>query len=100
MGVVTVKDLLLADDDEMKIEELMQENLANLIYVREIIDRKKEDPNFDPGSIDVVVEIIDPKHHDIVNSYSVNNVVISNRYISKMIAQIGEVEALFVQNIT
>ena len=41
------------------------------------------------------VEIIDPKHHDIVNSYSVNNVVISNRYISKMVAQIGEVDALF-----
>ena len=44
---------------------------------------------------DVIVEIINPKHHDIVNSYSVNNVVISNRYISKMITQIGEKEAIF-----
>lgn len=31
----------------------------------------------------------------IVNSYCVNNVVISNRYISKMITQVGEKDALF-----
>ena len=41
MGVVTVKDLLLADDDEMKIEELMQENLANLIYVNTKTDQEE-----------------------------------------------------------
>jgi hypothetical protein len=64
--------------------------------VQEIINKKKrETPDFDAESIDVVVEIIDPKHHDIVSSYSVNNVVISNRYISKMITQISEKEALF-----
>ena len=33
MGVVTVKDLLLADDDEMKIEEIMQQNKADMIFV-------------------------------------------------------------------
>ena len=33
MGVVTVKDLLLADDDEMRIEEIMQQNMADMIYV-------------------------------------------------------------------
>ena len=41
------------------------------------------------------MEIIDPKHHDIVSCYSVNNVVISNRYISKMITQIGEKDTIF-----
>ena len=87
--------ILILSDDTVLNEDIDANALAHLIYVREIIDRKKMNPDFDPGSIDVVVEIIDPKHHDIVNSYSVNNVVISNRYISKMIAQIGEVEALF-----
>lgn len=42
-----------------------------------------------------MVEILNPKNHDVVSDYSVNNVVISNRYISKMIAQVGENEALF-----
>ncbi|MBE6917497.1 MAG: hypothetical protein E7470_06350 [Ruminococcaceae bacterium] len=87
--------ILILSDDSVLNEDIDSNALAHLIYVQEIINRKKLEPDYDPGKIDVVVEIIDPKHHDIVNSYSVNNVVISNRYISKMIAQIGEVDALF-----
>jgi len=87
--------LILSDDSALN-EDIDASALANLVYVRDIITKKiEEDPNFDVESIDVIVEIIDPKHHDIVNSYSVNNVVISNRYISKMITQISEFEALF-----
>lgn len=87
--------ILILSDDSVLNEDIDANALAHLIYVREIITKKQKEPDFDPGRIDVIVEIIDPKHHDIVNSYSVNNVVISNRYISKMIAQIGEVDALF-----
>lgn len=87
--------ILILSDDSVLNEDIDANALSSLIYVQEIIDRKMREPGFDPGSIDVIVEIIDPKHHDIVNKYSVNNVVISNRYISKMIAQIGEVDALF-----
>ena len=87
--------LILSDDNALN-EDIDANALANLIYVQDIINRKKKnDPNFDVESIDVIVEIIDPKHHDIVNSYSVNNVVISNRYISKMITQIGEKDSLY-----
>lgn len=87
--------ILILSDDSVLNDDIDANALAHLIYVQEIINRKKLEPDYDPGKIDVIVEIIDPKHHDIVNSYSVNNVVISNRYISKMIAQIGEVDALF-----
>lgn len=88
--------ILILSDDRAKMEEIDANALANLIIVQDIIDeKKKSNPNFDPESIDVIVEIIDPKHYDIVNTYSVDNVVISNRYISKMITQIGEKEALF-----
>ena len=88
--------ILILSDDSALNEDIDAGALANLVYVRDIINHKiKTIPNFDPESIDVIVEIIDPKHHDIVNSYSVNNVVISNRYISKMITQISEFEALY-----
>ncbi len=88
--------VLILSDDTAVNEETDATALANLIYVQDIINRKmRENPDFDPMSIDMVVEIIDPKHHDVVNSYNVNNVVISNRYISKMITQISEKEALF-----
>ena len=87
--------LILSDDSALN-EDIDANALANLVYVQDIInDKKRVNPDFDVESIDVIVEIIDPKHHDVVNSYNVNNVVISNRYISKMITQIGEKEALF-----
>ena len=43
----------------------------------------------------IVAEIIDPRHVDIIRSYDVHNVVISNRYISKMITQLSEDYELF-----
>ena len=88
--------ILILSDDSALNENIDANALANLVYVQDIITKKKNgNPDFDVESIDVIVEIIDPKHHDIVSSYSVNNVVISNRYISKMITQIGEKEAIF-----
>ena len=70
--------------------------LANLVYIQEIISSKSETDNtFNSDRIDIVVEIINPRHHDIVNSYSVRNVVISNRYISKMITQVGAKDSIF-----
>lgn len=88
--------VLILSDDSAPNEDIDANALANLVYVQDIITRKKaNDPNFDVESIDVIVEIIDPKHHDVISSYSVNNVVISNRYISKMITQIGEKDAIF-----
>ena len=87
--------LILSDDSALN-EDIDAKALPNLVYVRDIAANKvKADTNFDIESIDIIVEIIAPKHHDIVNNYSVNNVVISNRYISKMITQISEFEALF-----
>lgn len=92
----TDTSILILSDDSALNEDIDSNALANLIYVQDIINQKvRENPDFDVEGIDVIVEIIDPKHHDIVNSYSVNNVVISNRYISKMITQIGEKEAIY-----
>ena len=88
--------ILILSDDMASNDNLDAEALANLVYVRNIIDKKiKENPDFDAKKIDVIVEIINPKHFDIVNSYSFKNVVISNRYISKMVTQISEMEALY-----
>ena len=102
--VITYSDedtsILILSDDNAKNEDIDANALANLIYVQDIINDKKKEAEkrgevFDTGSIDVVVEIVDPKHHDIVNSYDINNVVISNRYISKMITQIGEKASIY-----
>ena len=41
LGLVTVKDLLLADDDEMEIMEIMQRNMADLICVNTQTDQEE-----------------------------------------------------------
>ncbi|MCH5351747.1 MAG: hypothetical protein J1F39_07260 [Clostridiales bacterium] len=95
-GNETDTSVLILSDDAVPNEFIDSAAISNLIYVSDIIHRKKSaDPNFDEGRIDVIVEIINPKHYDIVKSYSVNNVVISNRYISKMITQLGEKDVLY-----
>ena len=88
--------VLILSDDLVPDEEVDAGTFANLVYVQDIIrDKVEANPEFDVGSIDVIAEINDPKHHDVVSSYSVKNVVISNRFISKMITQIGEKDAIF-----
>ena len=88
--------ILILSDDKVVTEDLDSSALIYLIYVYDVIaDRIRNDPDFDRGRIDVIVEIQDPKNYDIVSNYSINNIVISNRYISKMIGQISEKEAIY-----
>ena len=87
---------MILSDDTVHNNDQDATALANLVYVQEIISNKTEaDRSFVADRIDIVVEIVNPRHHDIVNSYSVRNVVISNRYISKMITQIGDKDAIY-----
>ncbi|MBQ8975231.1 MAG: hypothetical protein IJ072_05870, partial [Oscillospiraceae bacterium] len=88
--------ILILSDDSAAQEDTDSAALTYLIYVQDIIfQRMNADPHFDRESIDVVVEILNPKNYDVVHNYSVDNVVISNRYISKMVTQIGRKQALF-----
>ena len=88
--------ILILSDDMALTEEIDAKALTFLIYVNELINNKiAEDKKFARENIDVIVEVLNPKNYDVVCSYSVNNVVISNRYISKMITQIGEREAIY-----
>lgn len=88
--------LLILSDDNTVTEDIDSAALTYLIYVQDIIfERQKKDPDFDRERLDVVVEILNPKNYDVVHNYSVDNVVISNRYISKMVTQIGRKQALY-----
>lgn len=88
--------LLILSDDYTTAEDIDSAALTYLIYVQDIIlDRQQKNPDFDRESIDVVVEILNPKNYDVVHNFSADNIVISNRYISKMVTQIGRKQALF-----
>lgn len=88
--------ILILSDDSVLTEDIDSNVLTYLIYMQDIIlECIAKDANFDRESIDVIVEIINPKNYDVVHNYSVNNVIMSNRYISKMVTQISKKEALY-----
>ncbi|MCD7785366.1 MAG: hypothetical protein LUH18_07315 [Oscillospiraceae bacterium] len=88
--------ILILSDDNAPSEDIDSNALTYLIYVQDIIsERLQKNPDFDTNSIDVIVEILNPKNYDVVHDFSANNVVISNRYISKMVTQISEKVSLY-----
>lgn len=88
--------VLILSNDSVVSEDIDASVLTYLIYVQDILLQHIErNPEFDRGRLDVIVEIINPKNYDVVHSYSVNNVIMSNRYISKMVTQISKKEALY-----
>ena len=88
--------LVLLSNNEKSIDHADDETIASLVRVRELQSIIiKQNPEINIDNIKVVVEILDPKHHDIVKSFNVHNVIISNRLTSKMITQFAFESALF-----
>ncbi len=88
--------ILILSNDKVPTEELDANALTYLLYMQDIANQKASTiPNFDREKIDIIVEILNPKNYDVVYHYSVRNVIISNRYISKMVTQIGKDCSLF-----
>lgn len=88
--------VLILSDDTVPQEDIDSSALTYLIYMQDIIRKcVEDDPSFDRESVDVVVEILNPKNYDVAHNYSADNVVISNRYISKMVTQISTKVSLY-----
>ncbi len=88
--------LVLLSNNEKSIDHADDETIASLVRVRELQSIiLKNNPEINIKNIKVVVEILDPKHHDIVKSFNVHNVIISNRLTSKMITQFAFESTLF-----
>lgn len=88
--------ILVLSDDLDERNEQDSAVMTYLIYLRDIVNHRAEtDPLFDLSRIEVIYEIMNPKNYDVIRSYSSKNVIISNRYISKMVGQISEKEEIF-----
>ncbi len=44
---------------------------------------------------DIIIELLNPKHFDIAQSYNIKNVVISNRYVSRIMTQLSKDNSLY-----
>lgn len=83
--------ILILSDDTLPPEAYDSYVLTYLIYVRELVDSLPQTAR----EVDIIVEILDPRHSDVVKSYSVENIVISNRYVSRIVLQCGEKDRLY-----
>ena len=81
--------LILSDDTEPD-DDVDAKMMAFLIYAKNVISKARKNKRDESFNIDIIAEVMDPRHVDLVRSYDVDNVVISNRYISKMVTQISE----------
>ena len=88
--------LVLLSNNEKSVDHADDETIASLVRVRELQSViAKNNPEINVNNIKIVVEILDPKHHDIIKSFNVHNVIISNRLTSKMITQFAFESTLF-----
>lgn len=82
--------ILILSDDTVPDDDIDAKMLTYLIYAKDVINRARQNKRDENYNTDIIVEVMDPRHVDLVRNYDIDNVVISNRYISKMVTQISE----------
>ena len=88
--------VLILSDDKVPDDEIDEKPLTYLIYMDDMLQiRKEEESGFDISRFDIIVEVLDPQNFEAIRSYNSNHVVISNRYLSHMMMQMGEHEGIY-----
>ena len=95
-STTTQISILILSDDTSDCDDADRSAFTHLIYLQSVISMKQQkDPTFNSNRVDVVVELCNPKNADIIANYNVNYVIISNRYISRLLNHLSEKEALY-----
>lgn len=85
-----INTIVILSDDTVSQVQYDSGALISLIDINrelETIDKNKRP--------EVIVEILNPKNHEIVQQYNIDNVIVSNRYISSMMALLGDDDSVF-----
>lgn len=85
-----IDTIVILSDDMVSSAEYDSGALISLIDINREIDKieKSERP-------EIIVEILNPKNHEIVQQYNIDNVIVSNKYISSMVAQLGDDSSIY-----
>lgn len=87
----TISTISILSDDTVSTVEYDSGALIALVNINRELEKI---PKGDKRP-EVVVEILNPKNHEIVQQYNFNNVIVSNKYISSMMAQLGDDDSIF-----
>ncbi len=86
----TIDTIVILSDDTVAASEYDMGALISLIDInKEISNLEKE------KRPEIIVEILNPNNYEIVRQYNIDNVIVSNKYISSMVAQLGDDSTIF-----
>lgn len=87
--------VLILSDDHVPNENIDEEPLTYLMYMDDILQKRRvENPTFDMSRYNIIVEILNPQNYEAIQGYNPDHVIITNQYISRMITQSSEHEAI------
>ena len=86
----TVDTIAILSDDMVSSAEYDSGALISLIDINKEVDKIEKE-----NRPEIIVEILNPKNHEIVQQYNIDNVIVSNKYISSMVAQLGDDSSIY-----
>lgn len=76
-----IDHILILSADDLKPEEYDSDVLVTLLMTQELAKKH---------GAEIIIELLDPRHYDIAQSYNVKNTIISNEYISHIMTQLSK----------
>jgi hypothetical protein len=81
-----IDHIVILSDDHLSPEEYDSDVLLTLLMTQELAKKHHAE---------IIIELLDPRHFDIAQSYNVNNTIISNEYVSHMMTQLSKNRHLY-----
>ncbi|MBE0701291.1 MAG: hypothetical protein IH571_06360 [Acholeplasmataceae bacterium] len=81
-----IDTILILSNDYLEPKHYDSDVLVTLLMTQEIAKKHHAE---------IVIELLDPRHFDIAQSYNIKNTIISNEYISRLITQLSKNRHLY-----
>lgn len=81
-----IDHILILSEDNLDPSEYDSEVLVTLLMTQELAKKHQAQ---------IIIELLDPKHFDIAQSYNVQNTIISNEYVSRLMTQLSKNRKLY-----
>ncbi len=76
-----IDTILILSADYLEPKEFDSDVLVTLLLIQEIAKLHHAE---------IIIELLDPRHYDIAQSYNIQNTIISNKYISRLFTQLSK----------
>lgn len=81
-----IDHILILSEDDLAKEEYDSDVLVTLLMTQELAKKYHAE---------IIIELLDPRHYDIAQSYNVKNTIISNEYVSRLMTQLSKNRLLY-----